>query len=334
MRKHSLLFIIILALLGCASCSSKEYIQLTGFAQGTTYAITFADKQGRDFHGDIEQIFEQVDQSMSLYRDSSIINLFNSANDCFEVDSLLAEVVALSLEYSAQTNGAFDITIGPLVREWGFHMKKNQVPTESRVAELLAFTGADMIELKGNTLCKSNPNVSIDVNAIAPGFTADLIADFFESKDVLDYLVEVGGEIRASGSNSRGEAWMVGVDKPVDNALSGENLQVIIAISGKSLVTSGNYRKFFVKDGVRYSHTVSPSTGYPVNHSLLSATVIDSTAARADALATSFMVMGVNLAKLWLIQNPGVEAYLVFSSRDGDYSVWMSEGLKGMIVEN
>jgi thiamine biosynthesis lipoprotein len=125
----------------------------------------------------------------------------------------------------------------------------------------------------------------------------------------------------------------VGVDKPVDNALSGENLQVIIAISGKSLVTSGNYRKFFVKDGVRYSHTINPSTGYPVNHSLLSATVIDSTAARADALATSFMVMGVDSVKLWLSQNPGVEAYLVFCSQDGDYSVWMSDGLKGMVVE-
>lgn len=325
--------IIILALIGCASCSSKEYVQLTGFTQGTTYAITYADKQGRDFHGDIEQIFEQVDKSMSLYRDSSIINLFNNANDCFEVDSLLAKVVALSLEYSGQTNGAFDITIGPLVREWGFHMKKDEVPSKSRVAELLAFTGIDMIELRGNTLCKSNPNVSIDVNAIAPGFTTDLIASFFESQGVTDYLVEVGGEISASGSSPRGNEWLVGVDKPVDNALSGENLQVIIAISGKSLVTSGNYRKFFVKDGVRYSHTINPSTGYPVNHTLLSATVIDSTTARADVLATAFMVMGIDSTQLWLTQNPGVEAYLIFSSEDGGYGVWMSEGLKEMIVE-
>lgn len=331
MKKYSILIIIVL--ICCSSCSNKEYAKITGFTQGTTYSITYADKLGRDFYGDIEQIYQQVDRSMSLYRDSSIINLFNSANECFEIDSLLAEVVSLSLQYSEQTNGAFDITIGPLVREWGFHMKKGGVLSENRVAELLAFTGSDKIYLKGNTLCKSNPSVSIDVNAIAPGFTADLIAVFFESKGVFDYLVEIGGEIRANGLSPRGKEWLVGIDKPVDNALSGENLQATIAISGKSLVTSGNYRKFFVKDGVRYSHTINPSTGFPVNHSLLSATVIDSTAARADVLATAFMVMGIDSTKLWLAQNPGVEAYLVFSTHDGGFGVWMSEGLKKMIIE-
>jgi len=321
----------ILLIFACES--NPKYVQLSGFTQGTTYTITYAERDELNYSHEIEAILEQVDKSMSLYRDSSVINLFNASESSMEVDSLLAQVVSLSLQISAKTNGAFDITIGPLVREWGFHMKKGEVPSSARVEELLSYTGVDKIEINGNTLTKQNPYTTIDVNAIAQGYTVDLLAQFLESKGIANYLVEVGGEVRTLGKNPRGKAWQIGVDKPVDNALSGENLQVILAVSGKSLVTSGNYRKFFIKDGVRYSHTISPATGYPVNHTLLSATVIDSTATRADALATAFMVMGVDSTISWLANNPSVEAYLIYSNPDGDYAVWMSDGLSNMIVE-
>lgn len=270
---------------------------------------------------------------MSLYRENSIINNLNRSEKGMEVDSLLAQVVNLSLMYSAQSNWAFDITVGPLAKVWGFHAKRGEIPDEQTIERLKNLTGPDMISISGNIITKATPEVMIDVNAIAQGYTVDLLAEFLENQGVKNYLVELGGEIRTKGISSRGKNWLVGVDKPVDNAMSGENLQVIIGLSGESLVTSGNYRKFFVREGVKYSHTINPATGYPVTHSLLSATVIDITSARADALATAFMVMGVDKTKEWLGENPGVEAYLIYSNQNGDYEVWMTKGFEKRIVD-
>lgn len=324
---------MLLLALGFHSCQESRYVRLSGFTQGTTYSITYADKQGQDFSMGIDSIFQAVDQSMSLYNDSSVISRFNQSTQCFPVDSLLKQVVRQSMEISQKTHGAFDITVGPLVREWGFYMKRDEIPTQERILEIQAFVGNRHIWLDDHLLCKSNPKVNIDVNAIAPGFTADLIAGFFEDHQVFNYLVEVGGEIRTNGVSPKGENWRVGVDKPVDNALPGQSFQVILSISGKALVTSGNYRKFYVRDGVKYSHSINPTTGYPVGHSLLSATVVHSSAAQADALATAFMVMGVDSVKTWLKKNPDVEALLIFDSPEGEYDMWMSDGFKELVVE-
>ncbi len=318
-----------------ASCKpqKREYTQLTGFTQGTTYTITFFDSENRNFAESINHILERVDSSMSLYRQNSIINNFNRSEMGIEVDSLLAEVVKLSLQYSSQTNGAFNITVGPLVKAWGFHMKKGELPDDKEVERLMKNVGSEKISLDGLFLSKEQPEVLIDVNAIAQGYTVDLIAEFLERKGVTDYLVELGGEIRTLGLSTRGKHWLVGVDRPEDHALSGESLQVILSLSGESLVTSGNYRKFFVKDGIRYSHTIDPSTGYPVDHTLLSATVIDKTSARADALATAFMVMGTQPTKDWVLKNPDVEVYLIYSDELGEFQIWMSESMKKRVVE-
>lgn len=317
---------------GCQTPSKKDYIKLNGFTQGTTYSITYFDSLYRDFSTPINEILEKIDSSMSLYRDSSVINAFNQSEFGMEVDSLLARVVYLSLSISNETHGSFDITIAPLVKAWGFYAKEGGIPDEMTIQRLLSSMGSNMIELNGLYLSKKSPELSIDVNAIAQGFTVDVIAEFFRSMGVNDYLIEVGGEIRASGNSPRNGSWLVGIDKPEDNAISGDNLQVVIGLTNQSLVTSGNYRKFFVKDGIKYSHTIDPFTGYPVTHSLLSATVVDSTAARADALATAFMVMGLKPTINWLSEHPNVHAYLVYSDELGEYQVWMTQGMKEMIV--
>lgn len=331
--KRYIVFFSIVLLVGCTSNPKRNYTQINGFAQGTTYNISYFDQQQRDFSTSIQEILEKVDSSMSLYRENSIINNFNRSEKGMEVDSLLAQVVNLSLLYSTQSSWAFDITVGPLAKVWGFHAKRGEMPDELSIDRLKNLTGPDMISIDGNLISKKSPEVMIDVNAIAQGYTVDLLAEFLEIKGVKDYLVELGGEIRTKGISSRGKNWLVGVDKPVDNAMSGENLQAIIGLSGESLVTSGNYRKFFVREGVKYSHTINPVTGYPVTHSLLSATVIDSTSARADALATAFMVMGVDKAKEWLDKNPDVDAYLIYSNQNGDYEVWMTKGFEKRIVD-
>ncbi len=332
MKKYLALFSIVI-LAGCTSSTKRNYSQINGFAQGTTYNISYFDPQQRDFTASIQKILEKVDSSMSLYRENSIINNFNRSEKGMEVDSLLAEVVNLSLMYAEQSNWAFDITVGPLAKAWGFHAKRGEMPDEQTVERLKNLTGPGMISLNGNFISKKTPEVMIDVNAIAQGYTGELLAECLERQGISDYLVELGGEIRTKGISSRGKNWLVGVDKPVDNAMSGENLQVIIGLSGESLVTSGNYRKFFVREGVKYSHTINPATGYPVTHTLLSATVIDSTSAGADALATAFMVMGVDGAKQWLNENPRVEAYLIYSNKNGEYEVWMTKRFEKRIVD-
>jgi FAD:protein FMN transferase len=332
MRK-SIILLSLLFLLSCKSTQQRDYIKLSGFAQGTTYSITYYDLQKRNFELPIENLLEKVDSSMSLYRENSVINAFNNSISGIGVDSLLAEVVELSKKINLETEGAFDITVGPLVRAWGFHAKKGGIPDEETIQKHLKHIGSDKISIDGLNLKKTLPEVIIDVNAIAQGYTVDLIAEFFDQNGVKDYLVELGGEIRTRGISPRGKGWLVGIDKPVDNALSGDVLQAIVSLSGESLVTSGNYRKFFVREGIKYSHTINPKTGYPVTHSLLSATVIDERAARTDALATAFMVMGLDKTKKWLEKNPKVDAYLIFSNPEGDYEIWMTPGFAKRITE-
>jgi thiamine biosynthesis lipoprotein len=339
MRRITLLLllpkILVLVVLfwGCKQRINKEYIQIEGFTQGTTFNIAYYDVQKRNFSVDIDSILAAIDTSMSIYNPASVIVAFNSSTNGAEVDNLLAEVVLKSIAISNETNGAFDITVGPLVKAWGFHIKRGEMPTKSDIEELLNLIGLDKIALNGNYLQKKHPKVMIDVNAIAQGYTVDLIGEFLERKGVTDYLVEVGGEVRTLGLSPRGSFWVVGVDKPMDDAISGEDLQVKIALSGQSLVTSGNYRKFFVRNGVKYSHTIDTKTGYPANHTLLSATVLDKTGARADALATAFMVMGLDSTKRWLQRNPEVETYLIYSDSIGTFQTWMTPGIKEMIVE-
>ena len=332
--KFKYLFFISFVFVGITACNQnapKEYFKLTGFTQGTTYGVIYYDSLGRNFSDEIESILFQVDTSMSVYNPESIINEFNNSKTGTEVDSLLADVVNISLKISAETNNAFDITVGPRVKAWGLHMKKGEMPSDDQVEKLLANIGTDKICITNHFLSKMNGDVMIDVNAIAQGYTVDVVSEFLETNGVNNYLVELGGEIRSKGESPRGDKWIVGVDKPFDNALSGETLQVKLAITNSSLVTSGNYRKFFEKDGVKYSHTINPKTGYPVTHTLLSATVIDKTAARADALATAFMVMGMDSTKNWLAKNSEVEAYLIYSNENGEYEVWMSDGVTEMI---
>ncbi len=333
MKKVLLPFLAVVIITSCKVTPERDYTKLDGFAQGTTYSITFYDSLNRDLSIGIEEIIEAVDSSMSLYRENSIINRFNNSKNGIEVDSLLADVVRLSLDYSIKTNGAFDITVGPLIKTWGFYGKQGEVPSDDKVKSIMKFVGHDKIWLENNFLHKQHPEVTIDVNAIAQGYVVDLISEFFESKGVNDYLVELGGEIRTKGVSPRGDHWLVGIDRPDDHALSGENLQVTLKLSGESLVTSGNYRKFYERDGVRYSHTINPKTGYPVTHNLLSATVINKTSAGADALATAFMVMGTESVKKWLKGNGHIEAFLISSNKEGEYEVWMTEKLKRRVVE-
>jgi thiamine biosynthesis lipoprotein len=247
------------------------------------------------------------------------------------VDRYFTEAYLLSADISDLTGGAFDITIGPLVKAWGFGPDDYRNFSESKLDSLLNLVGMGKISLENGRLVKTNPSISLDFNAIAQGYSVDVVAEFLDSKGIKSYLVEIGGEVKAKGDKN-GVLWRIGIDRPEDNNnMPGNNLQAIISIKDRSLATSGNYRKFYVENGVKYSHTIDPVTGYPARNTLLSATILAEDCATADGLATACMVMGKDRTMEFLGEHPGYDAFLVYSDESGNFMTWSTENLKKFI---
>lgn len=319
------------------SCKEKKAViaNFTGFTQGTTYSIVYDNNKNispEDLKLKVEEILHEFDMSLSLYKDSSIISRLNR-NEEVVPDSFFTEVFAKSALISKMTDGAFDITVGPLVKAWGFGPDGHKNFSESKRDSLLKLVGMNKVSLVNGRLIKSDPGICLDVNAIAQGYSVDVICRYFDSLGILNYLVEIGGEVRGRGTKA-GAYWRIGIDKPVDNNLSpGETLQAIIRISDKALATSGNYRKFYVENGIKYSHTIDPKTGYPAKNQLLSATIIADDCAMADGVATACMVMGKEVAVEFINRHPEFSAYFVFSDNSGNFKTWFSDNLKEYITE-
>jgi len=333
MKFLGLAFGFVLFLAGCQSKKS-EYFRISGFAQGTTYSITYENSENEDYSSAIDSILKAFDRSLSIYDSTSIISRVNNDYQNVEVDDWFVDVFNKSAEVNAVSEGAFDITVGPVVKAWGFANGPVAKHDSAHIDSLLQFVGMDKVKLEGRKVVKQFPGVKIDVNAIAQGFSVDVVCDFFENKGIKNYLVEIGGEVRGKGTNAKDILWHIGIDKPLDGNMDpGNDLQAIIEINNKSLATSGNYRKFFVEDGVKYAHTIDPKTGFPARNTLLSATVVCDDCMTADAYATAFMVLGVDKSKELLQKLPGIEVYFVYSDQQGEYEIFFSEGMKKMIFE-
>jgi thiamine biosynthesis lipoprotein len=319
------------------SCIEKKAViaNFTGFTQGTTYSIVYDNNKNispEDLRQQVENILHDFDMSLSLYNDSSIISRLNRNEDVVP-DSFFTEVFEKSVQISNMTEGAFDITVGPLVKAWGFGPDAHKNFSESKRDSLLRLVGMNKVSLINGRLVKSVPGICLDVNAIAQGYSVDVICRYFDNLGIQNYLVEIGGEVRGRGTKA-GAYWRIGIDKPVDNNLSpGETLQAIIRISDKALATSGNYRKFYVENGIKYSHTIDPRTGYPAKNQLLSATILADNCSMADGIATACMVMGKNVAIEFINNNPQFSGYLVFSDDSGNFGTWISDNLKEYINE-
>ena len=307
--------------------------RIAGFTQGTTYSIIYADtekvKTGIVYEN-ITDLFQRIDNSMSLYQDSSIISRINRNEDATP-DRYFIDVFNKSKEISQLSQGAFDATLAPLVKAWGFGPDEHKNFDISRLDSLLNLVGYTKIDIRSGKLVKQNPGITLDFNAIAQGYTVDVVCDYFNSLGLEDYLVEVGGEVRVKGTKE-GKPWRIGIDSPFDNnMIPGADLQVIIRLIDRSLATSGNYRRFYVEDGVKYAHTIDPRTGYPAKNQLLSATIIAGDCATADGLATACMVMGLERAKDFILELPGVDAFFVFSDLNGEFDTWTTEGMKELL---
>lgn len=318
-----------------SSCKKTEFSNFNGFAQGTTYNIVYENRKntGPDsLKQEVETILHDFDMSLSLYQDSSVLSRVNR-NEQVTVDPFFEEVFRKSVLLSEMTSGAFDITVGPLVRAWGFGTDDKKSFSEQKRDSLLRLIGMDKISLSDGRVSKTDPAINLDFNAIAQGYSVDVVSRYFDDLGIANYLVEIGGEVRARGTKN-GNLWRIGIDKPEDNnIIPGLSLQAIIRITDKALATSGNYRKFYVEDGIKYSHTIDPKTGYPAKNRLLSATILASDCATADGIATACMVMGHEKSIEFIKRNPHLSAYFVISGNDGNYETWISENLKEFISE-
>lgn len=301
------------------SCATESYIKDSGMVFGTTYSITY--QYHENLKSDIEGVMQQVDNSLSPFNKSSVITAINN-NTSTKADKYLTEVFTLAQTVNKETDGAFDITVAPLVNAWGFGFRNGTRPTDAQTDSLLAIVGQEKVTLKDGEIIKSDPRIMLDCSAIAKGFGVDKVAEFLAGKGIENFLVEIGGEISARGKNSRGTEWNIGVTKPVDDSLSiNQENQAVLQITDKAMATSGNYRNFYYEGGKKYAHTINPHTGKPAQSDILSATVIAQTCAVADAYATAFMVLGSEKAKEILKKHPELQAYLILS----DNSVWQSK---------
>ncbi len=329
-----LVFIILIVCLVSLTGKKGEYIRLAGFAQGTTYHITYESKNGENLQNQIDSILADFDMSLSIYQPNSVISRLNRNEPGTRADQKFKAVFNKSLEVYEKTNGAFDITVGPIVNALGFGNTDTLRVDSTLIDSLLLYVGMHKVSLRYDILIKKSKNIVLDVNAIAQGYSVDVVSDFLEARKIKNYMVEIGGEVRAKGKNDRNQFWKIGIDRPQEgNMLPGSDLQAIISLRNRSLATSGNYRKFYEKDGIKFVHTVNPKTGYPVISNLLSATIVSNDCMTADAYATAFMVFGLDRSMAFLKENKFLDAYLIYADEEGKFRVFATQGLQKFIEE-
>lgn len=326
-----LLFLIVGTIYIIRQQQTTPYQHNKGNIFGTTYSFTYQNDE--DLHVEILKELQRVDASLSTFKENSIISRINR-NEDVKPDEMFIEVYHLAEKIAQDTDGAFDFTVAPLVNLWGFGFKAGTEPIQRTIDSLKLITGYEKIALVNGRIKKQDPRIMLDCSAIAKGYGSDVVARFLRSKGVENFMVEIGGEVVARGNSPKRLPWKIGVVKPTDDSLSvKQELQTVLNVTDKAMATSGNYRKFYYKNGKKYAHTIDPKTGYPVQHNILSSTVLANDCATADAYATSFMVMGLEKAIKVLDRRPELMAYFIYADKDGKNKVWFSPSLKDKIQD-
>lgn len=324
---RTITYLILISLLFSSGCgrNANNYFKLTGYTQGTTYNITYCDRDtlGNKIHftpDDIQFFISEsltnIDNTISGYNKGSILSKINNNIDC-DLNPIFEEIFNISQDIHKLTDGFVDISGGPLFDLWGFGFKAGIDPCEEDINSAMTLIGMDKIKIVGNKVVKDTPSTQLNFNAIAPGYSCDLIGRLLENKGITDYLIEIGGEVLCKGNNPNRKDWTIGIDTPTDgNNDSGKDIKAIISVSDIAVVTSGNYRKYYIKDGKKYSHSINPKTGRPVSHNLLSATILAKTAALADGYATYCMVIGLEESIKFFDSHPEIEGYLIYGEQE------------------
>ena len=350
MFRFCILFLISVSILACKNEQATEpvvYSQIEGQTMGTYFRITYADSKKRNLRVEIEDLLEEINLEVSTYIDSSIISHFNRSALGLDLgfDAVSSQAggryphfrtnfVAAKEVYKV-TQGAFDPTVMPLVNYWGFgYTEKKKITAVDSVLidSLIQLVGFDKILVEGELLRKTNPDIQLDFSALAKGYAVDEVGRLLYEKGIQNYLVDIGGEVRGRGVNTKGQAWKIGINVPLEEALLSQT-QAVMPLNNQSIATSGNYRNFYEVDGVKYSHTINPQTGFPERNPLLSASVLTDNCMIADAYATAFMVMGVDAAYELASRQPEIEAYFIYSDTDGKMAVKYTSGLEEIFGE-
>ena len=329
MKRVFLLFIGLVILASCGKQPKKMVLQ--GLAQGSYYAVTYFDERGRNFQHEIDSIFHAVDMSVNLWVDSSVISKVNR-NEEVVLDQIFIDNFNIAQEAAKLSDGYFDPTVSPIVAAWGFSYKVGDSITPQLIDSLKQWVDYRKVRIENGKVIKENPAMTLDFNAIAQGYTSDLIAAFLESRGIKSYLVDTGGEIMAKGEKNNGKPWIVGIEKPAENKDSEQVVQTRITLRDKGLVTSGSTRKYVKRNGKRYSHSINPKTGYPVEHNVLSVTVLAENSVWADALASICMVMGLKQSLPLIESLDSVEAYYIYANEQNELETFATEGFKTLII--
>lgn len=302
-------------------------ISLAGQTMGTTYSVVYLDEQGRDFKYEIDSLLVVFNESLSTYIPDSELSRFNKSDTLNYSLPFLFPILKKSQEVFEKSGGAFDPTVGPLVNIWGFGPGGPELKDSADIQQILQFVGFEKIDFDSAQVRKKVPGIYLDFSAIAKGFGVDVVAEFLTAKGLSNYLVEIGGDLVTKGQNEKGELWKLGVNRP-DEKASASDLHSIIALDNKGMATSGNYRNYYLRDSVKISHTIHPDTGYPVSHTLLSATVLAKDCMTADAYATAVMVMGTEKAIELDEELEEIEIFLIYDDGKGGYGTYASASLK------
>ena len=325
-------FVLIAAFTGCRH--TDEPVRLFGEAQGTYYSVQYYDPQHRNLQASIDSLLDNFDRSASLWVDSSLLRRLN-ANLTDSLDDILFSLLTHSIFIEDYTDVAFNCRVGRIVQAWGFSFRERSEPDSTTLATMLKAAHAPFT-INNHRLTEKDPDTEFDFNAIAQGYASDLVGALLDSMGIHNYLVDIGGEVVARGCKAGGSPWRVGIERPAPEATSTPVVQTTIALHDASVVTSGNYRKYYERDGVRYSHTIDPATGRPVQHSLLSVSVADKDCWLADAMATAYMVMGLDSARTFIDTHrgqPGTDAVLFLYDDHGTLASYATPAFEQLIIK-
>ena len=311
--------------------SQVESASIEGNTQGTTYHITYLDTKHRNLQPEIEKLLVDFDFSVSTYNPFSIITRVNQNDKDVKVDHYFKACFRKAKEVWKNTDGAFDPTVLPLTNAWGFGPGRKLTIEKSIIDSILKFVGFNLIELKGNRIVKKDPRVALDFNAFAQGYSVDVVAHFLDKKGIKSYIVEIGGEVYAKGTDLNGTIWTVNLEEPKDNKEAINKTIAIAKLYNSAISTSGNNRRYFIENGIKYAHHLDPKTGYPAKNNLLATTVFAKNCITTDANATGILVMGLEKSKLFLENHPELEAFLIYSDETGTYNYYKTNGIKNII---
>ena len=335
--KFKLFFALIAFLMNASQLSAQQSINrytLNGRAQGTTWSITYFSVDSVIAKSSVDSVLAVLDNSLSIYRESSIISSFNRSENGLDIDIHLFNVVSKALEVSRKTQGRFDITVKPLVELWGFAARQpDHLPDSQEIKAVMPCIGSKRLQLQRTFLRKSMPCTQIDVNGIAQGYSVDVLADYLESTGVRNYLVEVGGEIRARGHKPSGGPMRIGIESPVEELMEPAIMQRIVEISEGALTTSGSYRKFYESQGKKISHIIDPFTGYSAVTDLISVSVYAADAITADGFDNAILMMGLKKGLRFVEKHKKLAAFFIYKDSTGRVQSIASSRFKRLLVQ-